>query len=99
MDVVTEWFLRIRGRSRSGESDPSTDDEEIVEVIEFVAKDSLADFYLYVTGQDGGDESKSETVSTADTEAPVMTPSFSQIMATIVSTSPRTNESSEDEAQ
>ncbi len=98
MDVVTEWFRRIRGHSWSGKVRHTSDDKEIVEVIEFVAKDSLTDFYLYVTGQDG-DESKSETVSPADTEAPVMTPSFSQIMATIVSTSPRTNESSEDEAQ
>lgn len=86
-------------------SQPPPEDVEYIEVIEMVPKDSWLDFYAYLVGQEDADEDKpdsalSHTTSLSTTDSDQGTdPSFSKIMATLVSSSDGGNhESSEDEA-
>lgn len=96
METLTRWLPSWR----LSDSAKDAADFELVEVVELVAQDSMIDFYNYILGKDAeedkGDENAS--VSTADTETPVgLTPSFSQVMASIVTSTDGHNESSEDE--
>jgi hypothetical protein len=90
---------------------PPDEDIEYIEYEEVVPKNSWTDFYMYLTGQeeDEGEKpsaslSHTTSVSTADSdhaaEISELSPSFSQIMANIVSSSAESghhHESSEDE--
>lgn len=95
MEVLSRWLPSWRAE----ESGTDSPDVELVEIIELVPQDSMVDFYNYILGKDlDADEKGDESVSTAATETPVgMTPSFSQVMASIVTSTDEHHESSEDE--
>lgn len=97
MEVLSRWLPSWR----PADSKENPSDVELVETIEMVPQDSMIDFYNYILGKDLGDADKgdeSASVSTAATESPAgLTPSFSQVMAHIVTSTDENHESSEDE--
>ena len=105
---LTLWSLsQAKGADDILDTPPTSlgPDEEVEEVTHLVTKDSWGDFYNFLLGNDEevleteSVEKPVETVSSADTVDSLPNkpdPSFSRVMANIIS-SDSSNESSEDE--